>query len=50
MLDYFNGENMARDRFFHILRFLHAADNYLYNMEGTVGSIWPQAEININKK
>jgi hypothetical protein len=22
----------------------------LYYMEGTVGSIWPQAEININKK
>jgi hypothetical protein len=22
----------------------------LYNMEGTVGSIWPQAEINTNKK
>jgi hypothetical protein len=24
--------------------------NYLYYLEGTVGSIWPQAEININKK
>ena len=50
MVDYFYGENMARDRFFHILRFLHFADNYLYYMEGTMGSIWPQAEININKK
>jgi menaquinone-dependent protoporphyrinogen IX oxidase len=26
------------------------ADNYLYYMEGTMGSICPQAEININKK
>jgi hypothetical protein len=25
-------------------------DNYLYYREGTMGSICPQAEININKK
>jgi len=50
MADYFYGENMTRDRFLQILRFLHFADNYLYYMEGTMGSIWPQAEINVNKK
>jgi len=30
---------MTRDRFLHILRFLHFADSYLYYMEGTMGSI-----------
>jgi hypothetical protein len=25
-------------------------NTYLYYMEGIMGSIWPQAEININKK
>jgi len=41
---------MTRDRFLHILRFLNFADNYLYYMDGTMGSIWPQAKMNINKK
>jgi len=41
---------MTRDRFLHVLRFLHFADNYLYYVEGTMGSICPQAEININEK
>jgi len=50
MVDYIFGQVMTRDRFLHILRFLHFADNYLYYMEGTMGSICPQAEININKK
>jgi hypothetical protein len=34
----------------HVLRYVHFADNYLYCMEGTMGSVCPQAEININKK
>ena len=50
MVDYFYGENMTCDRFLYILRFLHFADNYIYCMGGTMGSICPQAEININKK
>jgi len=50
MVDYFYGENMTRGRFLHILRFLHFVDNNLFYMEGTMGSIWLQAEININKK
>jgi len=50
MVNYFYGENMTRDRFLDILRFLHFADNYLYYMDGTMGSICPQAEIKINKK
>jgi len=50
MVDYFHGQDMTRDRFLHKLRFVHFADIYLYYMEGTVGSIWPQVEININKK
>jgi hypothetical protein len=29
---------------------LFFADSYLYYMEGTMGSICPQAEININKE
>ena len=43
-------QNMTRDRLLHLLRFVHFADNYLYYMEGTMGSVWPQAEIKINKK
>jgi len=50
MVDYFYGENMTRGRFLHIRRFLHFADIYRYYMEGTMGSICPQAEVNINKK
>jgi len=50
MLDYFYGENMTRDKILHILRFLHFVDNYQYYMEGTMGSICPQAEINKNEK
>ena len=34
----------------HTAFFLHFADNYLYYMGGTILSIWPRAEININKK
>ena len=50
MLDYFYGENLTRDRILNILRFLNFADNYLYYMEGTMGSICPQAETNVNEK
>jgi len=28
----------------------HKIKKYLYNMGGTMGSIWPQAETNKNKK
>jgi len=49
MVDCLYGENMTRDRILHIVRFLHFADNYLYYMEGTMGSICTQAEININE-
>jgi len=49
MLDYIYGENLTRDIFLNILRFLHIADNYLYFMECPMVSICPQAEKNINK-
>ena len=50
MVDYFYGENMTGDRFLHMLRYLHFAENYLYYMEGNMGSICAQTEINIIKK
>ena len=50
MVDYFYVENMTRDGILHNLRFLHFADNYQYYIEGTMGSICPQAEISINEK
>jgi hypothetical protein len=56
--DYFAYSIMICSSLFIILRYvtlrksqnLTKEKNYLYYMKGTVGSIWPQSEININKK